>query len=678
MKMSKKMYKSEKNALLFDVIYTAAVSVVAIVAYLFGAGLPNADLTYLGVFVLGAYMFFMLTGIVIRTQFFAHKLKNGEKTELYNIASLFFGKMHLQLAVVNAQGEIITSNDAFREEFLVGEKRQRISIYDLFKFPAGDNHIFFERGTFSCEFGDRIYDVTGSNLGESGNSVLIFEDRTERRILRDKYERARTVVAYVELDNISDLSNGTFASRNKSALDAFDALVKEWGEQRNIIICEHDSWKYLAVMTEGTLRDLMDEGFASLLHPVSEIKTENGVSLSFSLGTSGVTEGGIEARNNSSLAAFEMAVNRGGATAAVKTDGDIVYFGGNVKAQPKRAKNRARYNARQLEQHIKDAANVLVMGHSTPDYDCIGAQMGVYCLCRELGREAYIVTDERRHFNIAEALPMIERMKNGAAYRDALISPDDALDKVSTGTLLVCVDVSNAEKMESSALFDAAPTVVIVDHHRKYAEFSKEIELEYIDTSASSASELVSEMLELLDLPGGTIMREEATVMLSGIYLDTDNFRKSTGTRTFSAALFLRDKGADVDTVKRLFDISVGELELESRIAESVEMMDGDIAIICHDTNGTSVDAKTRSRVADSFVRAKEVEAAFVLCGEQDGPVSISARSAGKINVELVMKRLDGGGSFDRAGAFVRVSLAECTRMLRDAITATVDRSDEQ
>ena len=677
--MSKKMYKSEKNALLFDVIYTAAVSVTAIAAYLVGSGIEGADLTYLGIFVLGAYMLFMLTGIVIRTQLFSGKMKNGGKTELYNIASLFFGKMHLQLAVVNAQGEVIISNDTFRESFLSHEKRHRlVSIYDLFKFPAGDNHIFFEDGVFSCEYEDRIFDVTASRLGESGNYVLIFEDRTERRTLRDMYERARTVVAYIELDNISDLSNGTFASRNKSALDAFDALVKSWGEERNIIICEHDSWKYLAVMTEDTLRMLMDEGFGSLLHPVSEIKTESGVSLSFSLGTSCVTEGGVEARNNSSLAAFEMAVNRGGATVAVKTDGDIVYFGGNVKAQPKRAKNRARYNARQLEQYIKDAANVLVMGHATPDYDCIGAQMGVYCLCRELGREAYIVTDERRHFNIAEALPMIERMRGGTAYRDAFISPIDALDKVGTGTLLVCVDVSNAEKMESEALFAAAPSVIIVDHHRKYAEFSKDIELEYIDTSASSASELVSEMLELLDLPGGAIMREEATVMLSGIYLDTDNFRKSTGTRTFAAALFLRDKGADVDTVKRLFDISVDELELESRIAESVEMVDGDIAIICYDTAGSAVDAKTRSRVADSFVRAKGVEAAFVLCGEAEGPVSISARSAGNINVELVMKKLDGGGSFDRAGAFVRSSLAECTKLLKGAIAETVDRSGEQ
>ena len=221
--MSKKMYKSEKNALLFDVIYTAAVSVTAIAAYLVGSGIEGADLTYLGIFVLGAYMLFMLTGIVIRTQLFSGKMKNGGKTELYNIASLFFGKMHLQLAVVNAQGEVIISNDTFRESFLSHEKRHRlVSIYDLFKFPAGDNHIFFEDGVFSCEYEDRIFDVTASRLGESGNYVLIFEDRTERRTLRDMYERARTVVAYIELDNISDLSNGTFASRNKSALDAFD------------------------------------------------------------------------------------------------------------------------------------------------------------------------------------------------------------------------------------------------------------------------------------------------------------------------------------------------------------------------------------------------------------------------------------------------------------------------
>ena len=674
------MYKSEKSALIFDIVYTLVVTVSGLSVYLFGMSVPDGNGIYLGLFVLGAYMLFMLAGIVIRSQLFSKKLKRGEKAELNNIASLFFGKMHLQLAVINAQGEITTANDAFREAFLSDERRMRISIYDLFEFPDGDKHIFFDRegGVFSCEYKDRIFDVTSTGLGESGNSILIFEDRTERRLLRKKYEEARTVLAYIELDNISDLSNGTFASRNKSALDAFDALVKRWGEEHSIIICEHDSWKYLAVMSEGVLDSLMAEGFASLLHPVSEIKTESGVSLSFSLGSSNVTEGGVESRHLSSLAAFEMAVNRGGATAAVKTDKEIVYFGGNVKTQPKRAKNRARYNARQLEQLIKDADNVLIMGHSSPDFDCIGAQMGVYCLCREMRREAYVVSNERTYFNITEAIPMIDRMKTAQSYRDAFISPDDALDKVSTGTLLVCVDVSNREKMESPVLFDSAPKAVIVDHHRKYAEFDKDIELEYIDTSASSASELVSEMLEMLDLPGGSIMREEATMMLSGIYLDTDNFRKSTGTRTFSAALFLRDKGADVDTVKRFFDISVRELELESKIAERVEMVDGDIAIISYDTKGENTDPKTRARVADSFVRAKEVEAAFVLCGEAEGPVSFSARSAGKINVELIMKKLGGGGSFDRAGGFVRESLEESTKMLKRAISETLDREEVQ
>ena len=324
--MTKKMYKSEKSALIFDIVYTLVVTAAGLAVYLFGMSVPDGNGIYLGLFVLGAYMLFMLAGIVIRSQLFSKKLKRKEKTELYNIASLFFGKMHLQLAVVNAQGEIITANDAFREAFLSGERRMRISIYDLFQFPDGDDHIFFDSdgGVFSCEYKDRIFDVTSTGLGESGNSILIFEDRTERRLLRRKFEEARTVLAYIELDNISDLSNGTFASRNKSALDAFDALVKRWGEEREIIICEHDSWKYLAVMTEATLGALMAESFSSLLHPVSEIKTESGVSLSFSLGSSNVTEGGVEARNQNSLSAFEMAVNRGGATAAVKTRDSVL------------------------------------------------------------------------------------------------------------------------------------------------------------------------------------------------------------------------------------------------------------------------------------------------------------------------------------------------------------------
>ncbi len=677
--MAKKLYNSHTRSLLFDIVYTLAASAVAACVYIFGVTLNPEGASYFGIFVLLSYILFMLIGVGIRSELSRHRVKRGEKTELYNIASLFFGKMHLQLAVINSAGEITTANEAFREAFLKNERRMRISIYDLFRFPAGENHILFDRdgSSFTCEFGEQIFHVTANSLGESGNAILIFEDRTENRKLIRQYENSRTAMAYIELDNISELTGGSVASRNKGALDAFDNTVRNWAEARNIIICEHDKYKYFAVMTEESLNSLMAESFSSLLAPISEITADGGVPLSFSLGSSVVTEGDIKTRNSGSLSAFEMAVNRGGATAAVKTDGDIEYFGGSIKTQPKRAKNRARYNAKQLEHLIKDADNVLIMGHSSPDYDCIGAQMGVYCLCRELGIEANIVSNPNTNYNIAEALPIIERMRGGASYRDAFLSPDAALDKNSTGTLLVCVDVSNTDKMESPTLFSSVPRTVIIDHHRKYAEFEKAVELEYIDASASSTCELVSEMIELLDLPNGALSREEATIMLSGIYLDTDNFRKSTGTRTFSAALFLRDKGANVDTVKKLFDISVLELETESRMSENFEMY-GDIAVVCYDTEGNAPDAKTRARVADSFVRAKEVEAAFVLCGESSGPVSISARSAGNINVELIMKKLGGGGSFDRAGGFVNATLGGALELLYAAIDQSAADTQEQ
>ncbi len=677
--MAKKIYSSNTRALLFDIIYTLAVSAVAAGVYILGISSKPERNAYFGIFVLLAYIFFMVVGVAIRSELSRHKVRRGEKAELNNIGMRFFGKMHLQLAVINSAGEITTTNDAFREAFLKNERRQKISIYDIFKFPAGENHIFFDRddASFNCEFGDKLFKVTPNSLGASGNSVLIFEDITENRNLLHQYESARTALAYIELDNISELTSGSVATRNKGALDAFDTYIREWGEARNIIICEHDNYKYFAVMTEESLNALMAEGFASLLTPISEITTEGGVPLSFSLGSSVVTEGDIKTRNLGALSAFEMAVNRGGATAAVKTDGDIEYYGGSVKTQPKRQKNRARYNAKQLQHLISEADNVLIMGHSSPDYDCIGAQMGIYCLCRELGVEANIVSNPNTYYNITEALPIIERMKGNQAYRDAFITPDAALDKNNTGTLLVLVDVSNKEKMENPVLFTSVPKRVIIDHHRKYAEFEKTVDLEYIDASASSACELVSEMIELLDLPSGALSREEATVMLSGIYLDTDNFRKSTGTRTFSAALFLRDKGANVDTVKKLFDISVTELEAESKISENF-VMHGNIAIVCYDTKGEQTDAKTRARVADSFVRAKEVEAAFVLCGEKVGPVSISARSAGDVNVELIMKKLGGGGSFDRAGGFVNATLDKTLELLYSAIDQSAHDTQEQ
>lgn len=674
--MARRKYRKEKRVHLFDILYTVIVSCAALCFYaVLTYGKESLDPRF-GLFVLCAYVLFMAAGVVIRNVISPVISRRMDKRELSNIASMFFGKIHLPLAVITPQGDITVSNVAFEKEFLRGQHRARISIYDVFKFRSeNDNRLTFDDGArFECEFGDRLFAVTAADLGTNGNIMLIFEERTENRMLLEKYENARTVLAYIELDNISDLSTGNFAQRNKGALDAFDALVKDWAEKRGIVICERDNWRYLAVMTEQMLCELTEERFSSLLNPALEIKTDNGVNLSFSLGTSSITdigiEGGIELRNESALSAFEMAVNRGGATVAVKSDTKMEYFGGDLKSQPKKVKTQARHNAKLLKQLIEDSENVLIMGHATPDYDCIGAQMGIFLLCRELGKRAYIVSNERTYFNITEALGVIDRVKLSPAYRDVFITPDAAIDKNQTGTLLVCVDVSNREKMESAAIFDAVETVAIVDHHRKYAEFDKPIEFEYIDTSASSASELVAEMLEMLYLSPSAIMRDEATMMLSGIYLDTDSFRKTTGTRTFAAALYLRDVGADIDTVKRFFDISVNELTVESRMSESAEMIEGNMAIICYDTHGEQVDPKTRARVADSFVRAKEVEAAFVLSGEAEGPVTLSARSAGNVNVELIMKKLGGGGSFDRAGGFVSASLEATRQMLIEAINS--------
>ena len=202
--MAKKMHSTIKKSLLFDIIYTFAVSTVAVSVYLFGMLKSGTNTEYLGTFVLAAYILLMLIGVGIRAQLSQNKVRRGEKTELYNIASLFFGKMHLQLAVVNSTGEIITANDAFRDAFLKNEKRVKISIYDIFTFPdveassENTSHLFFDRdGSFTCEFGQSIYDVTANTLGQSGNSILIFEDRTERRELIRRFENREMVLFFL-------------------------------------------------------------------------------------------------------------------------------------------------------------------------------------------------------------------------------------------------------------------------------------------------------------------------------------------------------------------------------------------------------------------------------------------------------------------------------------------------
>ena len=314
------------------------------------------------------------------------------------------------------------------------------------------------------------------------------------------------------------------------------------------------------------------------------------------------------------------------------------------------------------------AGNVLIMGHRFGDFDSFGSAVGVACLVRSRGVPYRIVVN-RSDPNIQECF---DRMENLPEYADVFVSGTDALDYVKPDTLLILVDVNNYDHVESPALIHAVKNIVIIDHHNQTGEFRKEPLIAYIEPSASSASELVGEILEQHLGSARRLMKEEAEMMLSGILLDTKRFTRSTGTRTFGVALYLRGEGANPAQTNEMFKSDVGELTKESQFLSKVLMYKEHIALAVCDGDMDSSYRVVAAKAADRLLSVKEVHASFALVKIGDR-VHISARSDGTVNVQVVLEQLNGGGHFDVAGAQVEDTMHSVVARLKKAIDAFVE-----
>ena len=366
-----------------------------------------------------------------------------------------------------------------------------------------------------------------------------------------------------------------------------------------------------------------------------------------------------------------MALQRGGDQVVVKnSDGSQNIYGGRTKTIQKKTKVRARIIADELLVHISSASNVIVMAHKRPDFDAIGACLGIARMSMFCGVPVNIVTD----FSFGGIEKCLEHIKDEPDYKGVLVSREEAMDLVEPDTLLIIVDVNNVNVFEEPHLVESCDRIIIIDHHRKTAEFPKEPLLSYIEPSASAACELVCEMLELI-LPEDQLLRAEADVMFAGILLDTNQFRKNTGTRTFSTALYLRDRGADISAVQEFFKTSLDDYERENKFRKNVTIYRDVTAISVGEGDGDSDDTIPASRAADKLLELDGIKASFVLIKINDA-IHISARSVGTINVQLILEQLKGGGHFDSAGAQIKgSSVEEVVELLKAAIDRYLDES---
>ena len=499
---------------------------------------------------------------------------------------------------------------------------------------------------YDCTVNDTPYRIHAHMFQTKGKKYLfcIWEDRSELDEVTQRAADENTLVAFIMADNLEELLQYVQEQYN-SASARIEEELQKWADSCDGLLREYERNRYLLIFSASHLAAFTENRF-EILDRIREIRIGDGsIPVTISVGISG-RAGTLAEKERDARAALDMALQRGGDQVVLKTETGLDFYGGRNKGVQRRTKVRARVIASELASLVSRAGNVLIMMHRHADFDAFGAAVGLARLCLFCGVRMNIVAD-RSDPNLKKCFEKILLLPE---YQHTFVSGTEAQELLDSDTLLIIADVNNATQFESPELYRSSFSSVIIDHHRKTAEFEVKPVLTYIEPSASSACELVSEILEQ-SLPAGSIPKEEADLMFSGILLDTKQFARNTGVRTFSAALYLRNEGANPIEVQSLFKTDLNDFIREARFSANVYLYCGVIAIAVNTADdNTSTDRIAAAKAADKLLSVEGVQASFALC-RIGNSVHISARSAGAVNVQLILEKLNGGGHFDAAGA---------------------------
>ena len=545
--------------------------------------------------------------------------------------------------------DLATEDILWSSESFLQLTEQREGIFDAHLetvFPNISFHWLLEGKTEAPEtvvWNHRTYRVFGGvshpEGGQSALATTYWMDVTDTEEMRRTLELTRPVVAILMVDNYEDLMKATPEGKRSAVRAMLEEKLSQWSAGSEGMMLKYDRDRYLFVFEEKSFSDFAAKRF-DVLDAVREVVAGEGVAATLSIGV-GRDADSFETLFKNASVALEMALSRGGDQAVVKDKLNFEFYGGRSKATEKRTKVKARVMANALAELIDEAKQVYVMGHSYADMDALGAAAGVCAIVRKRGKKCRIVIDTENN----AAHPMLRRLQALPEYQGAFLSGDDAFLRVQPETLLVVVDTNRPGSVESEPLLDACNRVAVIDHHRRGSSYIDKMALNYHEPYASSASELVTELLQYLIEPGD-LLKAESEALLAGIVLDTKNFTNRTGGRTFEAAAYLRRAGADTADVQRMFQSDLQSMISRYDIIRRAELYHGDIAIAALDQECDRVIA---AKAADEMLTLQGVRASFVLYRKDDG-IYISARSLGEINVQVLVETLGGGGNSTTAG----------------------------
>ena len=564
----------------------------------------------------------------------------------------------LPVAVFDASNRIVWYNIRFREDVITENPSKKSEMERLTHGYTVEE--MQQKKLWTITLQQKDFTVYFSPIDTAGRPTyaLVFIDDTALKGIARKYALSKPAVAMITMDSADEIYRAYKESEYAQIVSNVEQMTEDWFSTYACVFRKLSGGRFIAVLPESELIKMVKDKFSIMDRVRAYTYKDNVVGVTLSLGV-GRGENLVSAENNARQA-LDMALGRGGDQTALRgVDGQYQFFGGVSKSLEKRTKVRSRVVASTVSELLKTADNVLVMGHRFSDLDCIGAAAGIWQAATAFSKPAHIVVDE----NTTMSAELIAYLK--AELTDCFLSPEQALKQVNEKTLLFLVDTHRADFSESPTLCESVPTIVVIDHHRKTVDYLKTAAVFYHEPNASSASEMVTELLEYMgDKP--LVTTPTANALLAGICLDTKEFVLRTGVRTFEAAAHLRSRGADTVTVKKFFSDTLENRKLRGQIVLKAENYHG-FAISVVDFENKEI-RMLAAQAADELLSVSEVDASFVLF-MTDTTANISARSMGKVNVQLIMEQLSGGGHQTMAATqLADTTLEEAKSMLLQAI----------
>ena len=475
-------------------------------------------------------------------------------------------------------------------------------------------------------------------------AIIYFIDETENIKLQKEYNDSKSCVGIIMIDNYEENMQMLESEEKAQYIAEIDKVIYEWTNETNGILIKSDRDRYIYIFEQRYLEKIKEDKF-SLLDKIKELDPKQKVQFTLSIAIS--NEGEVDKdKFKSAQTAMDIVLGRGGDQAVVRQNDIYKFFGGRAQEVEKRTKVKARVVAHALENLIKESSKVMVMGHMNPDIDAMGSAIGIDRLAKSLDKNAYIIAS-----NTASLQNFRESLTEEPEYEDVIISKEVAEENIDEDTLLVVVDTHKVNYVESEEVLKKASKIVIIDHHRRSADYIENATLTFQEVYASSAAELVTELLQYAEV-NVELKKIEAEALYAGIMMDTKSFTFKTGVRTFEAAAYLRKCGVDIIRVKKWFQSDLESFNKIADIVRKAEIVNDSIAIALCDGEKSKDISLLCAKAADELLTISDVTASFVL-GDTGEKVCISGRSIGDINVQVILEKLGGGGHITLAGAQV-------------------------